>query len=69
MAKGYRKIKTRESERKAIDKYREKFDVVSVRLPAGTADRMKSVDFTPADRVAAIMAALEEREKQKPGGE
>jgi len=59
-----KEIKTPDYNRKAIDKYRAQFDVVSVRLPLGASARMAAVGFSPSDRVAAIMAALEEREKQ-----
>lgn len=59
-----REIKTPDYNRRAVDKYRAQFDVVSVRLPLGTAERMRLADFTPADRVQAILKALEEREAE-----
>ena len=60
-----KEIKTPDYNRKAIDKYRARFDVVSVRLPLGAVDRMTACGFTPSDRVAAIMAALEKKEAEK----
>ena len=66
---GYKKIKTASYDRAAIDRYRAKYDIVSDRLPAGTVERMRAAGFTPSDRVAAIMAALEKREKENSGGD
>lgn len=59
-----KEIKTPEYTKRAIDKYRAKFDIVSDRLPAGTVERMKAVGMTPTDRAAAIMAELERRETE-----
>ena len=64
-----KEIKTPDYTRRAIDKYNEKFDMFTVKCPAGTKERMTACGFTPSDRVAAIMAALEEREKQNSGGD
>jgi hypothetical protein len=59
-----REMKTPEYTRRAIAKYNERFDIFSVKLPAGTKERMLKIGFTPSDRVAAIMAAIEKREKE-----
>lgn len=47
---------------RAIKKYNDKFDIFTIKLPAGTKDRMTAAGFSPSDRVAAIMAALEKKE-------
>ena len=59
-----KEIKTPDYTRRAIDKYNAQFDIVSVKLPAGTKERMTAAGFTPSDRVQAILKALEEREAE-----
>jgi hypothetical protein len=49
---------------RAIKKYNEKFDIFTDKLPAGTKERMRAVGFSAGDRCAAIMQALEERERE-----
>ena len=60
-----KEIKTPDYISRAVKKYNEKFDIFTDKLPAGTKDRMFAAGFTPADRVAAIMSALEKMEKEK----
>ena len=54
--------KTPEYLRKAVDRYRSKYDVISLRLPAGTVDRMNNVGMTPKTRVEILLDALERME-------
>lgn len=49
--------------RKAVDRYRSKYDVISLRLPAGTAERMNNVGMAPKMRVDVLLDALERMEK------
>lgn len=49
--------------RKAVDKYRSKYDVISLRLPAGTVERMNNVGMTPKMRVEILLDTLERMEK------
>lgn len=62
-----KEILTPEYTRRAVENYRKKFDIVSVRLPAGAVERMKAVGMTPDDRVKAIMRELERREQNNRG--
>lgn len=55
--------KTPEYLRKAVDRYRSKYDVISLRLPAGTVERMNNVGMTPKMRVEILLDALERMEK------
>ena len=55
--------KTPEYLRKAIDRYRSKYDVISLRLPAGTVERMNNVGMTPKMRVEILLDSLERMEK------
>ena len=57
--------KTPEYLRKAVDRYRSKYDVVSLRLPAGTVDRMNNIGMTPKMRVDVLLDALERMEKDE----
>ena len=60
-----RDIKTPKYISDAVKKYNAKFDIFTDKLPAGTKDRMTAAGFTPSDRVAAIMEALEKKEAEK----
>lgn len=55
--------KTPEYLRKAVDKYRSKYDVISLRLSAGTVERMNNVGMTPKMRVDVLLDTLERMEK------
>jgi len=55
--------KTPEYLRKAVDRYRSKYDVISLRLPAGTVERMNNVGMTSKMRVEILLDALERMEK------
>lgn len=55
--------KTPEYLRKAVDRYRSKYDMISLRLPAGTVERMNKVGMTPKMRVEILLDALERMEK------
>lgn len=57
--------KTPEYLRKAVDRYRSKYDVISLRLPAGTVERMNNVGMTPKMRVDVLLDALERMEKDE----
>ena len=57
--------KTPEYMRKAVDKYRSKYDVISLRLPACTVERMNTVGMTPKMRVEILLDALERMEKDE----
>lgn len=60
-----KEIKTPDYTRRAIDKYREKFDYITIKAPKGTKERLEAVGMTPADRVKAILDEIERREKAK----
>ena len=62
-----KEIKTPDYITRAVKKYNEKFDIFTDKLPAGTKERMIAAGFSPSDRVADIMAALEKMEKEKKG--
>ena len=59
-----REGKTPDYTLRAIAKYNERFDIVTVKLPRGAKERMQGVGMTPADRVRAIMDELERRENE-----
>ena len=59
--------KTPEYTRRAVENYRNKFDLIQVRLPKGTRERIANAGEVPNDYITALVLADLERREGKPG--
>lgn len=58
------KLKTSESQRKAIYNYDEKFERINCRLAKGTKDRIKALKYSANDFIKLAVAEKLEREEK-----
>lgn len=58
------KPKTPDYTRRAIDKYRQKKDIITITTEKGTKDRMRAHNITPADVTQMLYDRLNELEKK-----
>lgn len=58
------KLKTSESQRKAVYNYDEKFERINCRLAKGTKDRIKALKYSANDFIKLAVAEKLEREEK-----
>ena len=63
------KTKTPDYTRRAIEKYREKHDIIQMQLPKGTRGRALAVGMAPKDMAALVLAEIDRREAEKSAGD